>query len=57
MIGKSVKAMQSNKVKGALWLVAALPMLVIPALKDGNKGIIAIGILFLILGIRTLRQK
>ena len=57
MIGKSAKAMQSNKVKGALWLVAALPMLLIPVLNDGNKGLIAIGIIFLIFGMHTLRQQ
>ena len=57
MIGRSSSVMQSNKVRGALWLIAALPMIVVPALIDGSKSLSAIGIMFLIFGIVALRQK
>jgi hypothetical protein len=49
--------MRSNKAKGALWLIAAPAMLLIPTFDDGNKGAVAVGIILLILGVRTLRQK
>ncbi len=57
MIGRSSSVMRSNRVRGALWLLAALPMIVVPAFTDGNKGICVIGLMFLIFGIVALRQK
>ena len=57
MIARSSGDMQSNKVRGALWLMAALPMIVVPALTDGSKSISAIGMMFLIFGIVALRQR
>ena len=44
MIGGASSVMQSSKVRGALWLLAALPMIVGPALIDGGKPITVIGI-------------
>jgi len=49
--------MRSNKVSGILWLVAACLMIVGPVLFDGNKSIIAIGTMFLIFGLVSLRKK
>ena len=57
MIARSSGDMQSNKVRGALWLIAALPMIVVPAWIDGSKSLSAIGIMFLIFGLVALRQK
>ncbi len=57
MIGRSSGVMQSNKVRGTLWLVAALPMILGPALFAGNNAISAVGLCFLIFGIVTLRKK
>lgn len=57
MTGKVVNPMLSSKSRGALWLVAALPMIVIPAMNDGSKGILAVSVIFLIFGILALRQK
>ena len=56
MIGRSSGVMQSKKVRGTLWLVAALPILLGLTLFDGNKSVIAVGMMFLIFGIVTLRQ-
>lgn len=48
--------MQSNKVRGTLWLVAALPMLAAPALFDGNNAVAGIGIMFLIFGLVAFKK-
>jgi len=57
MIGRSSNLMQSHKVKGRLWLLAALPMIIGPALFGGIQAVAAVGLLFLILGITELRRK
>lgn len=56
MIGKTNSIMQSKKVRGLLWLLAALPMILVPAFTDGGKGAIGIGMMFLIFGIVTLSR-
>lgn len=57
MLGRSNNIMQSNKVRGALWIIAAFPMIAGPALFAGNTSISAIGLMFLIFGIVALRRK
>jgi hypothetical protein len=57
MIGRSNNIMQSNKVRGTLWIIAAFPMIAGPALFAGNTSISAIGLMFLIFGIVALRRK
>lgn len=57
MIGKSSSMMESKKVRGTLWMIAALPMILVPAFTDGNKGIVGVGLMFLIFGIVALRQS
>ena len=49
-------ALKSNKVRGTLWLVAAAPMLLAPAIFGGNSAVAGIGILFMIIGLVTLRR-
>ena len=56
MIGKLSNVMQSNKVRGILWVVAVLPMIVGPMVFDGNKGVIGIGVMFLIFGMMVFRN-
>lgn len=48
--------LQSNKVRGTLWLVAALPMLLGPAVFGGNNAVVGVGVMFLIFGLVTLRK-
>jgi hypothetical protein len=57
MTKRSSSVMRSSRVRGTLWLVAALPMLVGPALLDGSKSAVGIGIMFLIFGLVTLRTR
>ena len=56
MVGKSNSLMQSYKVRGTLWLVAALLMIVGPVLTDGNKGTIGVGLMFLVFGLVALSR-
>lgn len=56
-IMKSSSALQSNKVNGSLWILAALLMSVPPLVSGGNRSLIAIGAMFLIFGIVSLRGK
>ena len=49
--------MQSNKVRGTLWLVAAAPMLMGPTIFDGSPAVAGIGVMFLVFGLVTLRGK
>ena len=56
MVGKSNSLMQSYKVKGALWLVAALLMIIGPVLTGGNKGSIGVGMMFLVFGLVALSR-
>jgi|GEM_PF-4228325 len=57
MVGKSNSLMQSNKVRGVLWLVAALLMIIGPVLSDGNKGMIGVGLMFLVFGLVALSRS
>ena len=50
-------ALQSSRVRGILWLVAAALMLMGPAIFNGNPAITGVGILFLIFGLVTLRRN
>lgn len=56
MVGKSNSLIQSNKVRGALWLVAAFLMIIGPVLTDGNKGAMGVGLMFLVFGLVTLSR-
>ena len=56
MVGRSSRVMQSNKVKGILWLVAAFLMIIGPVLTDGNKGPIGVGLMFLVFGLVALSR-
>jgi hypothetical protein len=56
MIGKS-SSMQSNRVRGTLWLIAAFLMIVGSASSDGSKSIGAIGLMFLVFDLVALRRK
>jgi hypothetical protein len=53
---KSNSHLQSKTVRGTLWIVAALPMLLAPILFAGNPAIVAIGVLFLVIGLATLKR-
>ena len=54
MIIKSGSILQSKKIAGFLWLLAGLLMLIPPIFLDGNKTLIGIGAMFLIIGIVSL---
>ena len=56
MIGKPTTHRRSQTGRSALWVVAAIPMLIGPMVFDGNGASIGIGVLFLILGIAGLRK-
>ena len=56
MIGKSANVVQSNKVRGTLWFVAALPMLLGPSVFGGNHAFAGVGVVFLILGLVAFRK-
>jgi hypothetical protein len=57
MIKKFSSVLQSRKVTGFLWILAALLMGVPPILSGGNRSLIAIGAMFLIFGIVSLRRE
>lgn len=57
MIGKASNALQSRKVRGVLWLVAALPMLFGPAIFGGNRTLVGVGVMFLVFGLVTLSKE
>ncbi len=54
MIIKSDSILKSKKAAGIFWLFAGLLMLIPPIFLDGNKTLIGIGAMFLILGIAFL---
>lgn len=54
MINKSDSILKSKKAAGILWLLAGLLMLIPPIFLDGNKTLIGIGAMFLIIGIAIL---
>ncbi len=54
---RSGSAMKSNRVRGILWLVAATPMLIGPAVFGGSPAVAGIGLMFLIFGQVTLRRQ
>jgi hypothetical protein len=56
MIKPWSSAVPSARARGALWLVAALLMFLGPVVFDGNGSAVAIGIVFLILGVTSLRK-
>jgi len=56
ILGKSSTVMRSNKVRGTLWMVAAVPMLVGPVVFGNSKAVVGVGLMFLIFGIVTLRK-
>ena len=57
MIGESSQALKSNRTRGVLWILASLPMIIGPVFVfSGNAGVIAVGVVFLLLGITKLRQ-
>ncbi len=57
MMGRSIGVTRSRRTRGALWMLAALPMLVGPVVFDGDGSTIAVGLLFLILGVTAFRTQ
>jgi len=45
-----------KRLRGALWLVAALPMIIVPIVNDGSKALVTLGIVFSILGLVDLSR-
>lgn len=57
MLGESIPSLKSSRTRGVLWILASLPMIAGPVFVfSGNEGVIAVGIVFLLLGITKLRQ-
>ena len=57
MIGKARGIFKSRRARGIGWIVAAVPMIAVPALAGGNRFPLAIGLMFLVLGIVALSRK
>jgi len=57
MIGRTSGVLRSKRARGVVWMVAALPMIAIPLLNDGNKAIVAIGLMYLVLGLAAFRRS
>jgi hypothetical protein len=57
MIGKASGIFQSRRARGIGWIVAAVPMIAVPALAGGNRLLLAIGLMFLVFGIVALSRK
>ena len=57
MIGQAGGMFQSRRARGVGWLVAAVPMIAVPALAGGNRLLLAIGLMFLVFGIVALSRK
>jgi len=57
MIGKARGIFQSRRARGIGWIVAAVPMIAVPALAGGNRFPPAIGLMFLVFGIVALSRK
>ena len=57
MIGQARGMFQSRRARGVGWLVAAVPMIAVPALGGGNRLLLAIGLMFLVFGIVAFRGK
>ena len=56
MIGKGRGIFQSRRARGIGWIVAAVPMIAVPALAGGNRLPLAIGLMFLVFGIVALSR-
>lgn len=54
MSTKSDSILKSGKRAGLLWLLAGLLMMVPPILLDGNRTLVGVGAMFLILGLVSL---
>lgn len=57
MMGRASSVLQSRRTRGILWLVAAMPMLIVPMLRDGSMLSLGIGMMFLVFGLATLRGQ
>jgi len=57
MIGQARGIFRSRRAPGIGWLVAAVPMIAVPALAGGNRLLLAIGLMFLVFGIVALSRK
>jgi hypothetical protein len=53
----SSRGIQSKRVQGILWLIAAIPMIAVPIVNDGNMLLLVIGLIFLIFGTVALRRS
>lgn len=51
------KLRPSNNVKGTLWLVAALPFVLGPAVFGSSNAAAGIGFVFILLGIMSFRKR
>jgi len=56
MIMKFGSVLRSKKASGVLWILAGLLMIIPPVFFDGNRTLIGIGAMFLILGIVYLAR-
>ena len=57
MIGQARGLFQSRRARGVGWLVAAVPLIAVPALAGGNRLPLAVGLMFLVFGIVSLGRK
>ena len=57
MIGQARGMFHSRRARGVGWLVAAVPMIAVPAFAGGNGLLLAIGLMFLLFGIVTFGRK
>ena len=57
MIGQARGMFQSRRARGVGWLVAAVPMIAVPAFAGGNRLLLAIGLMFMVFGIVEFRRK
>lgn len=57
MIGQARGLFHSRRARGVGWLVAAVPMIAVPALAGGNRLLLAVGLMFLVFGIVTFSRK
>jgi hypothetical protein len=57
MIGRARGMFQSRRARGVGWLVAAVPMIAVPALAGGNRLLLAVGLMFLVFGIVEFGRK
>lgn len=58
MIGALGSKLRARRVRGVLWMVAAMPLMLAPVLFDGTRPATAgVGIVFLVLGLATLSRE